>query len=87
MTFSPLEKEMFFQMIEEFQQELSCRSCNDFPVKVTDENREVVIALINNMDEDDEYKQDMLDDVARGTVYFLDFVVLNHLLKKLNDII
>lgn len=85
--FTQIEKDIFNLVLEQVENELSNNVCNDFPVKVTDANREVLRALIMDMDEDDEDDEDdkehLLSQLNKKQVYFMDWQLVAYVRKKI----
>ena len=84
LKFSEGEKDIFGKLLETCSDELGNNGCNDYTVPVTDENRESLIKMINEMTEGDEsLREKLLEDVEDGEVYFQDWMVLDFLKDKI----
>ena len=87
LKFNEFEKDIFGTLLEQAVDAMSNNSCNDYPVHVTEENQEDLIAFINDMDQDDDYKVHLLERAVIGKdVYFNDWMLMSFLRRKIiND--
>lgn len=82
-SLTPFERGTFAEVLELAAQEMSNNGCNDFPVKVTDENLFDVLALIHKVAADKDDLKSLMQDAKPGaTVYLTDWMLLS-LLKDL----
>lgn len=75
--------EIFAKVVEQASEEMSNNGCNDFPVAVTDENRNAVRALCVEVAQDDEHLESLLRQIGEGKVWFEDWMVLDALVARL----
>ena len=83
MNLTTFEKELLGPLLESAAEELQRNSCNDYPITVTPENRKSLIRFIKKVGEDEDNTDHLLKQVDGGTVYFLDWMVLDYFKKKL----
>lgn len=86
--FTEFEKEAYQEVLEDAIRSLGNRVCNDYPVQITNENRQDIIQFIETYvevsgDDDQDYKDHLLGQVSYGEVYFTDFLILQALKNKL----
>lgn len=82
--FTEVEKLIFGELLEQVEQELSNNGCNDFPVVVTQDNKNDLIELIGQYSDDDE-KESLLESVDDGKVYFNDWMLISYLRHRITD--
>jgi hypothetical protein len=83
LKFSQAEKDIFAPLLETCSDELSNNSCNDYPIQITEENRQAVEDLIDAIGMDQDHCDSMMEQVAEGKVYFQDWMILDYLKKKI----
>ena len=82
-TLNETEKDIFGQLLETCADELSNNGCNDYPVPVTDENREEMLAFIDEVAEDEDQRASFRRQADSGEVYFLDWMLVSFLKSKI----
>jgi len=83
LSFNDTEKAIFAKLLEQASDELSNNSCNDFPVKVTDKNREELREFIIAFAEDEEHEEHLLSQLNGKEVYFQDWMILSYLKREI----
>lgn len=83
LKFTAGEKDIFAPLLQTCEDALDNNSCNDYPIPVTDENREAVIALIDGIAMDEDHRENMMEQLAEGEVCFQDAMVLSYLREQI----
>jgi len=83
LSFSDLEKDIFVKLLEQASDELSNNGCNDYPIQVTDENREELREFIIAFSEDKEHEEHLLRQLNGKEVYFQDWMILDYLKREI----
>lgn len=83
LRFNETEKAIFAKLLEQASDEMSNNGCNDFPVKVTDKNREELREFILTFSEDVEHEEHLLSQLNGKEVYFQDWMLLSYLKREI----
>ena len=78
-------RHIFAEVVGAARDEMSNNGCNDYPVKVNDENREDVRALCVEYAQDDDELESLLEQLGEGKVYFQDWCILDMLINRLRE--
>jgi hypothetical protein len=82
------EKDIFGVLLNYAAQDMSNNGCNEYPVKVMEENVNELISFIDDFSDigdcDHDMKQHLLDQLKIGrNVYFQDWMLLYYLRKRI----
>lgn len=83
LKFNDTEKDIFATLLEQASNELSNNSCNDYPVLVTEKNREELREFIIAFAEDKDHEEHLLSQLNKKHVYFLDWMILSYLKREI----
>lgn len=83
MNFSAAEKKIYAELLDMLIQELSNNGCNDFEVNVAEHDPSDLMSLAEHVAYDEEELEGLQQDINSGTVYFVDWVLVQNLKDKI----
>jgi hypothetical protein len=83
---NPLEKEIFGTLVDEAQTKMGNSICDEYPIEVTDENRENLCELIINAAYDDDQRERLLNQLNNGKqVFFMGEQLMGYLKSAIEN--
>lgn len=77
---------IFAEVARQASDQLSNNGCNDFPVDVTDKNREHLKLFIEDYAQDEEHLESLSRQLVKGKIWFQDDMLMTMLAKNLESV-